>query len=459
MHLFCAVDAGGYELDNHSVLEVLFQVAGIARPLFFGSLPANRTLHTSSGRLPFFTLKIASFMAKPKLGIWLVGARGGVATTATVGLCALAKGLTGGTGLVSQLPHFEELGLPDWGDFVVGGHEIRFVPLADEAARMANDNRAIAPDLVERCSADLARIDERIRPGSLVGSGETISAMADADIPRNETPRQSIERLKADLKAFALAEGLDHVTVVNVASTEPRVEAADIPSTWTELKPLLKQAAGCPLRASSLYAVAAFELGFSHINFTPSLGSATPALDELARAHKTRHMGRDGKTGETLMKSVLAPMFHHRNLQVMSWVGHNIFGNLDGKVLDNPANKAGKVASKDHLLHKILEYSPQTHVSIEYIESMGDWKTAWDHIHFQGFLGTPMTLQFTWQGCDSLLAAPLVLDMVRLTEVARRRGEIGEMTFLASFFKSPQGVEEQGFVRQFQMLEEWAAQA
>ena len=94
-------------------------------------------------------------------------------------------------------------------------------------------------------------------------------------------------------------------------------------------------------------------------------------------------------------------------------------------------------------------------MSIEYIESLGDWKTAWDHIHFQGFLGTQMTLQFTWQGCDSLLAAPLVIDLVRLTERAQRNGDRGLLTFLASFFKSPLGVTEHDFVRQFQMLEAW----
>ena len=105
--------------------------------------------------------------------------------------------------------------------------------------------------------------------------------------------------------------------------------------------------------------------------------------DQSAQAKK------DGKTGETLMKSVLAPMFALRNLCILSWVGHNIFGNMDGKVLDDPRNKAAKVKSKDHLLAAILGYPPQTHVSIEYIESLGDWKTAWDHIHFRGFLGTP----------------------------------------------------------------------
>ncbi|MEE8452930.1 MAG: inositol-3-phosphate synthase, partial [Thermoguttaceae bacterium] len=152
------------------------------------------------------------------------------------------------------------------------------------------------------------------------------------------------------------------------------------------------------------------------------------------------------------------PMFHHRNLPVMSWVGHNIFGNLDGKVLNDPVNKGAKVASKDRLLAEIFGYQPQTHVSIEYIESLGDWKTAWDHIHFSGFLGTPMTLQFIWHGSDSVLAAPLVLDLVRFTDLARQRAWTGRMTFLASFFKSPIGVDEHRFDRQFQMLEDWAEQ-
>jgi myo-inositol-1-phosphate synthase len=128
---------------------------------------------------------------------------------------------------------------------------------------------------------------------------------------------------------------------------------------------------------------------------------------------------------------------------------------MDAIVLNDPENKATKVRSKDRLLHQILGYSPQTLVSIEYIESLGDWKTAWDHIHFRGFLGTKMLMQFTWQGCDSLLAAPLVIDLARLTERAHRHGERGLLTFLASFFKSPIGVTEHDFIRQFQMLENW----
>ena len=217
-----------------------------------------------------------------------------------------------------------------------------------------------------------------------------------------------------------------------------------LPATWAELEPRL-QSADCPLPASSLYAIAALDLGYSYINFTPSLGAAPAAIDELARLRGGRHAGCDGKTGETLLKSVLAPMFAARNLQVMSWVSHNIFGNMDGRVLDDPANKRAKLESKDRLLGEILGYKPQTHISIEFIESLGDWKTAWDHIHFAGFLGTPMTFQFIWQGCDSVLAAPLVIDLIRFTELARRRGQTGLLKFLASFFKSPLGVEEHSF--------------
>ena len=107
-------------------------------------------------------------MSNAKLGIWLIGARGGVATTATVGLCALARGLASGAGLVTHLPRFETLSLPEWGGFVVGGHEIRTVRLADEARRMSNDNRAISPEVVDLISDDLDEIDRRIRPGDFV---------------------------------------------------------------------------------------------------------------------------------------------------------------------------------------------------------------------------------------------------------------------------------------------------
>jgi myo-inositol-1-phosphate synthase len=134
-------------------------------------------------------------------------------------------------------------------------------------------------------------------------------------------------------------------------------------------------------------------------------------------------------------------------------VGHNIFGNRDGLVLDDPANKASKIHTKDQVIAQIVGYKPQTHVSIEYIESLDDWNTAWDFIHFRGFLGVKMSLQFTWQGCDSILAAPLVLDLARLALFARRRGEAGVLRHLACFFKNPTGVAEHDFFEQFALLE------
>jgi myo-inositol-1-phosphate synthase len=389
--------------------------------------------------------------------LWLIGARGGVASTALVGLTALRKGLVGDAGLVSQLPRFAHLDLVEWKDLVVGGHEIRDVTLWGEAEKPSTESRAVDSSLLARCKGELEKIDRQIRPGTLLNVGPTIEKLAAPELRRRrERPRAAIERLQDDLRSFATEHKLAHTIVVNVASTEPPIDVSALPPTWSELRKHVDRPGDCLLAASSLYAIAALDLGCSYLNFTPSCGSTPPALDELARERGTRHMGYDGKTGETLLKSVLAPMFAQRNLQVMSWVGHNIFGNMDAKVLDDPANKSAKVQSKDRLVRSILGYAPQTLVSIELVESMKDWKTAWDHVHFQGFLGLPMTFQFIWQGCDSLLAAPLVLDLVRFTERAWRRGDVGVLGFLASFFKSPLGVEEHDFTRQFQLLEAWA---
>ncbi|MBN2578278.1 MAG: inositol-3-phosphate synthase [Pirellulales bacterium] len=392
-------------------------------------------------------------MNTSRIGIWLIGAKGGVGGTALLGLTALQKGLIDKAGLVSELRQFTAANLADWGRFVVAGHEIRRIPLAEAVERFTAENRMIDPKLVAACRGELEQIDRRIRPGTIRNVGQAIAALADADLPQEKSPREIIARLRGDFQAFLDAEKLDHLIVVNVASTEPPAPNPPPPS-WSELDAAFDDPQST-LPASTLYAIAALGAGYSYVNFTPSLGSAPAAVDELARRSDTRHYGCDGKTGETLMKSVLAPMFARRNLQVLSWVGHNIFGNMDARVLDDPANKQSKVVSKDRLVREILGYAPKTIVSLENLPDLGDWKTAWDHIHFQGFLGLPMTLQFIWHGSDSILAAPLVLDLIRFTELAHRRRHVGPMPFLASFFKSPYGVSDHNFERQFQMLEGW----
>jgi myo-inositol-1-phosphate synthase len=398
-------------------------------------------------------------MSESRIGIWLIGARGGVASTATLGLIALGKGLVGTEGLVSELPLFARLSLVDWGSLVVGGHEIREGTLVDSLRRLHAESRVLDSSLIDACRAELEAVDARVRLGSLAGCGETIGTLADASMAdlAAETPRQTIRRLQADLREFQQLTAAGRVIVVNLASTEPAADLPPLPSRWEELDRLLDDRPEGLLPASSLYAIAALDLGVPYVNFTPSLGASPPAIGELAELRGTCHAGQDGKTGETLLKSALAPLFAARNLEVLSWVGHNIFGNLDSQVLDDPANKAAKVQNKDRLLGRILGYQPQTLITIESIRSLGDWKTAWDHIHFRGFLGTPMIMQFIWQGCDSLLAAPLVLDLVRLVELAARRGEKGLLAQLGSFFKRPLGLDEDDFFRQFALLEEWAS--
>jgi myo-inositol-1-phosphate synthase len=397
-------------------------------------------------------------MSPPRVGIWLIGARGGVAATATIGLIGLQKKLTQPVGLVSELPYFSGVDFAAWPSFVVGGHEIREGTLVDAVERLRNDSHVFNSALIDTCRDELVAIDARIRPGTLMNCGDTIGRLAGPAMRdfAKESAGAAVKRLQTDLRDFQRQNGLERVVVVNVASTEPPSDSSKLPAPWDDLSKQIDASNCDSLPASSLYAIAALDLGMPFVNFTPSLGAAPAAIQDLAVQRNTCHAGQDGKTGETLLKSVLAPMFAARNLEVLSWVGHNIFGNLDGLVLDDPANKAAKIKSKDQLVGNILGYDPQTLVSIEYIQSLGDWKTAWDHIHFRGFLGTPMTLQFIWQGCDSLLAAPLVLDLIRFVELSNRRGEVGILSYLASFFKSPLGVKEHDFSRQFSMLLGWA---
>ena len=395
-------------------------------------------------------------MAQKRIGLWLIGAKGGVATTVMTGLAALARGLVEPIGLITETEGFHSLNLIDWSDIVVGGHDIRNESLLDEARRMWTVSRAIPPGVLESVTPDLVDIETRLRPGTVLASGTSIQAIA--SLPESKvakTPRSIIDQIRTDILDFAETNDVERVVVVNLASTEPPW-SSPIPDNFDELSPLLERASeSSPLPTSSLYAIAAFEADAAYINFTPSTGATPQALNSLAQQRGLPHAGCDGKTGETLLKSVLAPMFRDRHLNVMSWVGHNIFGNLDGKILDDPSNKAAKVKSKDHLLANLLPTTPQTLVSIEFIESLGDWKTAWDHIHFEGFLGTPMTMQFTWQGCDSILAAPLVIDLIRLVDRARLAGEAGSLPWLASFFKSPLNCHEQGFAAQMTMLHDW----
>ncbi|MFO0815127.1 MAG: inositol-3-phosphate synthase [Gemmatales bacterium] len=386
----------------------------------------------------------------PRVGLWLVGACGGVGTCVTLGLTALQLGLMDETGLTTARPPLNQLPLDEYANIVVGGHEIREGRFNETVTEFQQRSGIFSQELAEACGEKLEELAENIRPGTLINTGETIQKLCDWDeVPLKETPGEAIARIKQDLALFQMKHQLSQVVVVNVTSTEPPTPLGEVHSSLAKLQQAWQnKSEPSPLPASSLYAWAAIESGMPYVNFTPSLGAQFPAFHELMKQHNGIVAGQDGKTGETLLKSAIAPMFLARNLKIHSWVGHNIFGNRDGLVLNDPRNKESKVKTKDKIISSVVGYKPQTHVSIEYIESLDDWKTAWNHIHFSGFLGVKMIMQLIWQGCDSILAAPLVIDLARLTLLAQRRGETGVLTYLAPYFKGPMGVDDHDFFHQ-----------
>lgn len=396
-------------------------------------------------------------MSPPPLapfGLWLAGGRGNVATTTAVGAYAIAQRLAPPTGLVTELADLAAVGWPSLVAVPMGGWEVAKTTLMEQARALTGPGGFLRPEHVEAAAGWLAACDAEIRPGTTRGCGATIERVAGhgSDAPAAEL----VEQFKGDLTDYRERHHLDTVVVVNLTSTEATPPAPFPGDDLAALRAAI--AADDPtLPASTLYAVATLEAGGAWINFTPSPGGSCAALVALAKERGLPLYGSDGKTGETLVKSALAPLFAMRHLRVLAWEGYNLLGNGDGAVLDDPANKATKVASKDHLLGEILGYAPHTRVGIDYVPSLDDWKTAWDLIHFEGFLGTRMTLQFTWQGCDSALAAPLILDLGRLAAFARRRGEAGLMDHLCSFFKSPMGCTTHDLASQFERLRGYLA--
>lgn len=372
------------------------------------------------------------------LGIWFIGARGSLATTATVGLAALAAGLTDETGCVTAHPELDARGLAGWGDIVVGGHDVDTTPLAKQAERLVAGG-VVPGVLVQQVAAELEATEARLRSG--VRAGESPDQRAD------------VERLAADIRDFA--DGVERVVVVDVSSTEAPHDAGSDAATWADLEAAWARGRA-PLSPSSLYACAALLAGAPYVAFTPSPGIDVPALRELADQRGLPYAGSDGKTGETLVKSALAPMFATRALAVRSWTSINLLGGGDGSTLSDPAARSSKTETKRSGLESILGHEVPGPMHIDYVEDLGDWKTAWDHVRFDGFLGTRMTMQFTWEGCDSALAAPLVLDLARLTGRAAAAGETGPLGALGFFFKSPIGSQEHRLATQWEDLLAWS---
>ncbi|MFO1050892.1 MAG: inositol-3-phosphate synthase [Planctomycetota bacterium] len=391
-----------------------------------------------------------------RLGVWLFGALGGLATTVVTGARAMARGLAEARGLVSATPLVDGLPLASLDQLVFGGHEVRQGSPLESAREIARSNGSLPLPVVETLKKDLDAYGARIRLGTLANAGRTIRKLAGAgDEAPTKTLREQLDTVIADIREFMLREKLTRCVCVNLCSTEPKLAPAAAHKTLAALERAIDQDQVKAVRPTTLYALAAARLGLPFVHFTPSDAALLPATRALFVENGVPFAGRDGKTGETLVKTALAPLFRYRDLRVLSWQGYNMLGDRDGVVLADDENKATKVESKDKVLAKVLGYAPHSKVGIDYVPSLGDLKTAWDFIHFEGFLGFRMSLQFTWQGCDAILAAPLVLDLVRLIDLAHRLGEKGAMADFAVFFKQPIGSEEQDLHRQWEMLGAW----
>jgi len=393
-----------------------------------------------------------------RLGVWLFGAYGGLATTLVVGTRAIARGLQPPHGLTTETEISKGIRLQPLSDIVFGGHEVRTSDYFSAAREIQEKTGTLPLEMLQSLRSDLREASKNVVSGFLPNAGRTINSIADANREdqrkgtKGPTLRAQIEQVQADIQAFAKKNRLDRVVCVNLTSTEPPLRPQAAHKTLAAFDKAIDRNDVKAVRPSAIYAYAAASLGLPLIHFTPSNAAMVPAIRELFAKTGAPYMGCDGKTGETLVKSALAPMFLYRNLRVLSWQGYNILGDRDGRVLADRDNKAAKVATKDGLLPAILGYPLHTHVGIDYVPSLHDLKTAWDFVHFEGFLGFKMALQFIWQGCDAILAAPLVLDMVRLADLAARRGESGPMHHLACFFKQPLDTTEHNLHTQWQAL-------
>jgi myo-inositol-1-phosphate synthase len=335
--------------------------------------------------------------------------------------------------VVTEQPAFAGAGLVPIDRLVFGGHDPAETPLSKQVERLVAGG-VLPPGLDGLIAAELAEAERNL-----------------VVLPDADNQDELLRRMAEDIRAFRLRHDLDHVVAINVASTEPpyQVQYGDVAALREALK--TEQA----LPPSSIGALAAFEAGAAYVDFTPSTSIRPQVVRDWAVERQLPYGGQDAKTGETLVKSVLAPMFTARALPVHAWSGTNLLGGGDGATLADPHAAESKSVSKERVLTELLGEEVPGEVHIDYVDPLGDWKTAWDHVMFSGFLGVRMTLQFTWQGCDSALAAPLVLDLARLSALALERGHVGAMPFLGFYFKDPVESTEHALTRQYDELLRW----
>jgi myo-inositol-1-phosphate synthase len=386
-----------------------------------------------------------------RLGVCFVGAGGAVASTVIAGVALMKRGLAPRIGMVTETGNLPQtLGCAPLDGLVFGGWDIRDANIFEAALR----ERIVPEQLLRKVEPEL----RAIKPWPGVVSEKFLGTAGANHVVTAKGHREELELLTRNVKDFKAANKLDRLIIVNLGSTERHAEVADVHRTVPAFEAGLNRNDE-RISPAMKYLYLACKLGVGHVNFTPSL-TKVPALEALAESSGIPIAGEDGKTGQTLLKTALAPAFHVRQLKVEGWFSTNILGNNDGRVLDDPESNKTKVASKLSVLDEILGYEVTDHqVHINYYRPRGDEKEAWDNIDVLGFLGERMQIKINFLCKDSILAAPLVIDLVRLVDVAQRCGERGIQRQFSLFFKAPYHRDDERAVndlfKQYALLHEW----
>jgi myo-inositol-1-phosphate synthase len=388
--------------------------------------------------------------AEGRLGVLLVGL-GAVSTTLVAGVELIRKGLARPTGSLTQMgtirlgkrtddrvPLIKDfVPLATLDDLVFGAWDI-FPDSCYQSARKAGVLDA----------AQLAQVRdelEALRPWPAAFDPHYVKRLNGPNVKQAGTKMELAEQIMADIDAFARTSGATRLVMVWCGSTESFLSPQPVHFSLAAFEAGLR-ANDPAIAPSMLYAYAALKRGIPFANGAPNLTVDIPAMVELAQAQRQPICGKDFKTGQTLMKTILAPGLKARMLGLQGWFSTNILGNRDGEVLDEPSSFRTKEESKLSVLDVILRrdlhpelYGDYVHrVSIHYYPPRGDNKEGWDNIDVFGWLGYPMQIKINFLCRDSILAAPLVLDLALFLDLARRAGMHGVQEWLSFYFKSPQ---------------------
>jgi myo-inositol-1-phosphate synthase len=387
--------------------------------------------------------------AEGKLGIMLVGL-GAVSTTTIAGVIAIRRGLAKPIGSLTQMgtirlgkrtegnsPRIKDfVPLASLDDVVFGGWDI-FEDNCYEAAKTAG---VLEKDLLEQIRPEL----EQIRPWPAVFDRRYVKRLDGPNVKKGRNKKDLAEQLRADIQKFKKDHGLNRLVMVWCGSTEVYLTESAAHANIDAFEKAL-EASDDTIPSSMIYAYAAIKEGIPYANAAPNLSADIPALIQLAQQTGSPLAGKDLKTGQTLIKTIIAPGLKSRLIGIEGWYSTNILGNRDGEVLDDPESFKTKEESKKSVLDYILQptlypdlYAKLCHVvRINYYPPRGDNKEGWDNIDIFGWLGYPMQLKINFLCRDSILAAPIVLDTALFLDLARRAGMSGIQEWLSFYYKSP----------------------